>query len=147
MSNIVSNSRSSNEYPAAFASSRIVCTALRQRIEAEGWAYRWLERGNAERVRWLGLPYGDQAIAVRKVAFDAIGGFPDVPLLEDLLLMRRQRKQSWPVLLEGPVYVSPRRWQRHGILRQTLRNWGILAGYACGIPPAQLAAWYGRHDV
>ncbi|HUE69394.1 MAG TPA: TIGR04283 family arsenosugar biosynthesis glycosyltransferase [Pirellulaceae bacterium] len=130
----------------AFANPRVLSCALKQRIEAGGLAYRCLERGNAERVRWLGIPYGDQAIGVRREGFQQFGGFPDVPLLEDLLLMRQLRRQSWPVLLDGPVFVSPRRWQEHGVVRQTLRNWGILARFACGIPPARLADLYRRHD-
>jgi rSAM/selenodomain-associated transferase 2 len=130
----------------AFSHSRVLSSALQQRIEARGLAYRLLERGNAERVRWLGLPYGDQAICVRRSVFEELAGFPDVPLLEDLLMMRQLRRRSWPVLLPGPVFVSPRRWQRHGLVRQTLRNWGILARYACGISPDRLAELYRRHD-
>lgn len=118
------------------------CGALRQEIEAIGWAYRWLETGNAQRVRWLGLPYGDQGIFVRRQVFGEAGGFPEVPLLEDLLLMRRLNGRHWPALLPGPVYVSPRRWQRHGIAAQTLHNWGILARYCCGAPLETLAASY-----
>ncbi|MEX2176938.1 MAG: TIGR04283 family arsenosugar biosynthesis glycosyltransferase [Pirellulaceae bacterium] len=132
---------------AAFANPRVLSCAFQQRIEARGRAYRWLERANAQRVRWLGLPYGDQALGVRREVFEQLGGFPDVPLLEDLLLMRQLRQRSWPLLLPGPVFVSPRRWQQQGLIRQTLSNWGILTGYACGIPPAKLAAWYRRHDA
>lgn len=116
--------------------------ALRQEIEAVGWGYRWLETGNAQRVRWLGLPYGDQAIFVRRDVFTDVGGFPEVPLLEDLLLMRRLKRRNWPALLPGPVYVSPRRWQARGIVPQTLRNWGILARYCCGASLEDLAATY-----
>ena len=130
----------------AFANSRTVSCAFRQRIEAPGLAYRWLERGNAERVRWLGIAYGDQAICVRRSLFEELGGFPDVPLLEDLILMQLLRRRARPLLLDGPVYVSPRRWQRHGIAVQTLKNWGILARYVCGIPPDRLASLYRRHD-
>lgn len=130
----------------AFRRPGVLCGAFRQRIEAASLAYRWLELGNAERVRWLGMPYGDQAICVRREAFQELGGFPEAPLLEDLLLMCTLRRRSWPVLLPGPVYVSPRRWQRHGVVRQTLCNWGILLRYACGVHPDQLAELYRRHD-
>lgn len=127
---------------SAAARRGAACGALRQEIEALGWAYRWLETGNAQRVRWLGLPYGDQAIFVRRDVFAGIGRFPDVPLLEDLLLMRRLNRRHWPALLPGPVYVSPRRWQSRGIVPQTLRNWGILARYCCGASLEDLAASY-----
>jgi rSAM/selenodomain-associated transferase 2 len=132
---------------SALAASRRTHGALKQRIEADGWLYRCLELGNAERVRWCGLPYGDQAIFIRRAAFRAAGGWPAVPLMEDVLLMQRLRRQSWPLLLPGPVHVSPRRWQRHGIVRQTLRNLRLLAALSLGADPAQLASQYRQHDA
>ncbi|MCA9207031.1 MAG: TIGR04283 family arsenosugar biosynthesis glycosyltransferase [Planctomycetales bacterium] len=119
--------------------------AFRQRIEARGWLYRCLETGNAARIRFRGVPFGDQAIFVRREIFFAAGGFPEVALMEDLILMRHLRRQAWPVLLPGPLSVSPRRWQRHGIVRQTLRNWWLQAAYYCGVSPDRLAAHYPRH--
>ena len=131
---------------AVFAHPRTITCAFRQRIEADSIAYRWLECGNAQRVRWLGVAYGDQAICVRNCVFQELGGFPDVPLLEDLILMRSLRRRTWPLLLDGPVYVSPRRWQKHGIAGQTLRNWTILMQFAAGATLERLAASYRRHD-
>lgn len=131
----------------ALAGSDRTHGALRQRIDAEPWIYRWLERGNAERVRWCGVPYGDQAIFIRRAVFESAGGWPAVPLMEDVILMRKLRRQSWPLLLPGPVHVSPRRWQRHGVLRQTLRNWRLLAALSFGVSPARLAQQYARHDA
>jgi rSAM/selenodomain-associated transferase 2 len=129
------------------ADPQVTHGALRQRIEAPGFAFRCLERGNAARVRWLGLPYGDQAIFVRRDTFEQRGGFPEVPLLEDLILMQRLRQQAWPVLIAGPVLVGPRRWQSRGIVRQTLRNWRILLSYSCGTSPERLAAGYPPHSA
>ena len=120
--------------------------AFEQRIEASGLLYRWLERGNAARVRWSGLAYGDQAIFMRRETFDQLGGFPPVDLMEDLLLMRKFRKLTKPVLLPGPVHVHRRRWQRHGVVRQTLRNWSLRCGEAVGIAPDRLAKFYPSHD-
>jgi len=130
----------------ALRNAKVLHGAFRQRIEAPGIGYRLLERGNAARVRWLGLPYGDQAIFIRRGVFEDAGGFPEVPLMEDLILMQRLRRRAWPVLLPGPLLVSPRRWQRHGILRQTLRNWRLTTAYALGRTPEQLAQQYRRHD-
>ena len=62
-------------------------------------ADRLLERGNALRVRLFGLPYGDQAIFLRRTMFEKLGGFPEVPLMEDLILMRGFRRHSRPILL------------------------------------------------
>jgi hypothetical protein len=61
--------------------------------------------------------------------------------------MQQLRRRARPVLLEGPVLVNPRRWQEHGIVRQTFRNWWILTRYSLGVPPEQLAGRYRRHDV
>ncbi len=119
-----------------------LCGAFQQNIEAAPFIYRLLERGNAERVRWFGLPYGDQAIFVTRDLFKQVGGFSEEPFLEDVLLMQRLRRLSWPLLLPGPVYVSPRRWEQRGVLRQTVRNWATLAAFSLGASPRKLATWY-----
>lgn len=127
---------------AALADPRVVGGAFRQRIESDRWGYRLLEFGNAVRARWLGLPYGDQAIFLRRADFEACGRFPETPILEELPLMRRLRKRGRLVLLAGPLHVSARRWQRRGIVRQTLRNWRILCLAAWGVPAERLAGLY-----
>lgn len=132
---------------AALADSRVLGGAFRQRIEADGLLFRLLEFGNALRVRLFRLPYGDQGIFLRREVFDRLGGFPEVPLLEDVLLMQSFRRLGRPVLLSGPHYVSPRRWQARGIVRQTLRNWGILLAHTCGASPERLAHFYSRNDA
>lgn len=121
--------------------------AFRQRIDAEGFMYRLLERGNAKRVLWRGCPYGDQAIFMRRAFFDSLGRFPEVKLMEDLLLMRQARRTAWPRLLDGPLHINARRWKRHGVLRQTLRNWSLLTAYQIGCSPDSLASYYRRHDL
>lgn len=120
--------------------------AFRQRIAARGCVFRALEHGNAARVRLLGLPYGDQGIFVRRDLFWSLGGFPEVALLEDVLLAQRLRRIRRPALLTGPLHVSARRWQRQGVLRQTLRNWSILAAFAGGVSPDRLARFYAPHS-
>jgi rSAM/selenodomain-associated transferase 2 len=130
----------------ALSGQRAVWGAFRQSIEAPHWIYRWLETGNAQRAMWLGMPYGDQALFMRRQVYRDLGGFAQVPLMEDVLLSQRLRRRSWPVLLSGPVYVSPRRWQLAGVMRQTVRNWLLVAAFSCGVSPHRLAAWYRRHD-
>ena len=129
------------------ANASIKCGAYRQRIDAKGLAYRMLERGNAWRVRCCGLPYGDQAIFMHRELFESLGGFPEVKLMEDVLIMKKARQVAWPRLLDGPVYVDARRWQRHGVIRQTLRNWMLLAAHQVGCSPDSLANYYRRHDA
>jgi rSAM/selenodomain-associated transferase 2 len=129
-----------------FSDTAVQYGAFRQSIQAAGMRYRLLEWGNAWRVRRRGLPYGDQGIFVRRAAFFAAGCFPAVPLMEDLILMRDLRASSWPRLLDGPIQVDPRRWQRHGVLRQTLRNWWLVRSYDRGVSLDNLATYYRRHD-
>jgi rSAM/selenodomain-associated transferase 2 len=130
----------------ALQGTEVVCGAFLQSIQAAGRRYRLLESGNAWRARWLGLPYGDQGIFIRRHTFEQLGGFPDVPLMEDWLLMRRLRRVSRPVLLPGPIMVSARRWQRHGVARQTLRNWSLVAAATAGVSPHTLARFYAPHS-
>jgi len=129
----------------AMANASVKVGAMHQRIEADARIYRLIEWGNAWRAKWRGLPYGDQAIFIRRELFDQVGRFPQVALMEDLLLMRHLRRQSWPVLIEGPVHVGTRRWQKHGVLRQTLRNWCLFTASAFGVSPDRLAKYYARH--
>ncbi len=127
---------------AALQDERTVGGCFRQWIEGEGRLYRWLERGNAWRVNWLGMAYGDQGIFIRKGVFEELGRFADVTLMEDVLLMKRLRRRGRFVLLDERLSVSARRWQRHGIVRQTLRNWLLLTFALCGVSPNRLARFY-----
>lgn len=126
--------------------SEVLGGAFRQRIESPGALYRLLEWGNAARVRWRRIPFGDQAVFMRRQTFEQLGGFPEVKLMEDLLLMKACRRLARPALLPGPVYVDPRRWQRHGVLRQTLLNWSLQFAHAIGVDPDRLARFYPLHD-
>lgn len=122
--------------------------AFRQRIEHDRKIFRWLERGNAARVRWRNLPYGDQGIFLRRGIFESVGRFAEVRLMEDVLLMRELRRRRLPmVLLPGPLHVDARRWLKHGVIRQTLRNWSLLAGLSLGVSPNRLADFYAPNSV
>lgn len=126
----------------AMHDAAIACGAFRQQIDAPGRLYRWLERGNAHRVTRWGLPYGDQAIFARREWLDEVGGVRDLPLMEDVELMDRLRKRTKPVLLDGPLHVSARRWQQSGVVRRTAWNWAMLTAYRAGVSPERLARWY-----
>lgn len=115
-----------------------------QRIDAPEPIYRLIEQGNALRARTMRLFYGDQAIFIRRDVFHQVGGFPNVPLMEDVLLSRRLRRHRM-VLLPGPLHVSARRWKRHGVLRQTLRNWMLVGALTAGASPERLARFYPHH--
>ena len=113
-----------------------------QRIASPGWPYRLLERGNAARVRLWQVPYGDQGLFFRRDIFERLGGFPDIPIMEDVRLMRRFRRIARPLLLPGPLGVDARRWQQMGVLRQTVRNWLLLGAERIGVSPDRLATFY-----
>ena len=123
------------------------CAAFAQRIEDDATIYRWLEWGNRVRVRTFRLAYGDQAITLQRSLFIELGKFPPQPLMEDVCLSRRLYRSGHRVhLLPGPVSVSARRWQRHGVIRQTLRNWLLLAAYYANVSPSRLAYFYRAHQ-
>lgn len=125
---------------------QLVCGAFCQHIDSNRRIYRWLEWGNGLRVRWFGSAYGDQGIFVRRATYEDTGGFfPDVPLMEDVLLMRQLKRRHRVTLLPGPLHVSARRWQKYGPLRQTLRNWCLISAFRLGVSPSRLARFYKRH--
>jgi len=115
---------------------------FRQRIPRTGILYRIAEKGNEFRARLLNWAYGDQAIFVGAELFRSIGGFPDVVFLEDLLLMKKLKRRGPFVFMRSPLVVSPRRWERRGLVRQTLRNWAIVCAAHLGASPNWLARFY-----
>ena len=121
----------------------IVAGAFRFAIGATGWRFRVLEHCANWRAGWFGLPYGDQALFLPAARFQAMGGFRELALLEDLELVCRLRKIGRLALLATPALTSPRRWQRLGVVRTTLVNQLILLGFFCGLSPERLARWYG----
>lgn len=96
------------------------------------------------RSRWLQLPYGDQALFVSKRMFDAIGGFPEMAIMEDFVFIRKIKKEGKIIILPERVMTSARRWKNIGIMRTTLINQCIVCGHSLGVPPAILAGWYRR---
>lgn len=116
--------------------------AFQQRIDSRRRIYRMIEWGNDLRVRWRAVPFGDQGIFVRRSLFEDLGGFADIPLMEDVELSHRLRKIKAPVLLKGPLQISARRWEKKGVVRQTITNWMIQLSYARGVSVEQLARKY-----
>ena len=127
---------------AAMENPQTVGGCFRQVIDAAGWKFRLMERGNAARVRCLGWAYGDQGVFVRRSVFESLGGFPDLKLMEDLYFVKQLRRAGRFVALDAPILVSARRWQKAGLLRQTLRNWVLLTLAHLGVPPDRLARFY-----
>ena len=95
------------------------------------------------RSRLTGIAGGDQAIFVTREAFVAVGGFPDLPLMEDIAMSRRLKRLSRPFCIGAPIVTSGRRWEHHGVLRTILLMWRLRLAYYFGVEPARLAPLYG----
>ncbi len=96
------------------------------------------------RSRLTGIATGDQGIFVRREAFERIGGYPTIALMEDIALSRLLKRQSGPVCLRQRLTTSSRRWERDGILRTILLMWRLRLAYFFGADPDQLARIYYR---
>ena len=95
------------------------------------------------RSRWSGIATGDQAIFVRHDLFQRVGGFPDLPLMEDIAICRLLSRQGRPACLRERVTTSARRWERHGVWRTIFLMWRLRAAYFLGADPRELAIQYG----
>ena len=116
--------------------------AFRLAIDGPRLAYRLVEWGANLRSRWGGLPYGDQGLLVSRQDYDAAAGYPDIPVMEDVALVRALGRITRVRLLPAVVRVSARRWEQHGVLRRTLANWRLLWAYLLGAPSERLAERY-----
>ena len=103
---------------------------------------RWVARWASRRARWFRLPYGDQGIFCWRQVFTTIGGYPEVPIMEDLAFVRRLRGAGRLTFLETGLVTSARRWEANGVIKTTLVNWWVAFLYVLHIPPAQLRRIY-----
>jgi rSAM/selenodomain-associated transferase 2 len=94
------------------------------------------------RSRWSGIATGDQAMFVTRAVFDAVGGFPDQPLMEDIELSKRLRNLTRPACIDCCVTTSGRRWETRGVWRTIALMWRLRWAYWRGVSPHQLAQTY-----
>ena len=133
------------EIQGVLAQKGVVAGAFPLTIENAGWGLRWVAWWTNQRSRWLQLPYGDQALFLKRSQFEAIGHFPLFPIMEDFERVRRLRKQGKIGLAQSPVLTSDRRWRKLGLVRTTIINQLMILGYFAGISPQTLATWYRSH--
>jgi len=126
----------------ALADPAVVGGAFHLDIDAPGWGYRLITFGANLRTRLLKLPYGDQGIFIKKSLFAQLGGFAEIPLMEDIDLIRRMKKVGLVKILPQWVLTSSRRWDQEGLLYTTLRNWTLALLYGAGVSPDRLHRWY-----
>ena len=94
------------------------------------------------RSRATGVATGDQAIFVTREAFLSVGGFPELPLMEDIAISQRLKRLCRPYCIGAPVTTSGRRWEHHGVLRTVMLMWRLRLAYYFGAEPARLAMRY-----
>ncbi len=112
-------------------------------IKSDRPIFRLIEMAASLRSRFTGTPYGDQAIFIRKTYFHSIGNFKEIPLMEDVELMRRIKKTRDKIyIIPEKVKTSPRRWEKEGVIFCTLRNWVLITLYSLGIPAEKLLKFY-----
>lgn len=113
------------------------------RIEGRSNWLRVVARMMNLRSRLTGIATGDQAIFVARSAFRAVGGFPDIPLMEDIALSKALLRLNRPVCLAAHVTTAGRRWEAHGVWRTILFMWWLRLRYFFGADPYRLALEYG----
>lgn len=113
--------------------------SLKYRSDAR--AARWLESRAAWRGRWLALPYGDQGLLISQARYDAIGGFEDVPLMEDVLMIRAIGRRQF-VTLSAEARTSAEKYERDGWRKRGWHNAWLLTQFLLGVSPESLARKY-----
>jgi rSAM/selenodomain-associated transferase 2/rSAM/selenodomain-associated transferase 1 len=118
--------------------------AFRFRVDGNLRGKSFVEWGANLRSRWLQMPYGDQGLFLRRSLFEQLGGFADLPVMEDYEFVRRLRRGGRILTVSLAAVTSGRRWLRFGILRTTLINAFMILGYHFGVHPERLARFYRR---
>lgn len=138
--------------PCGFAKPLLDCLseattiagAFRLKIQDGGLLLEFICFWANLRSRFLQLPYGDQAIFIRRDDFLRLGGFPETPIMEDFIFIKRARKEGRITTLHLSVTTSARRWQRLGIIRTTLINQLVILGFYARVPLLKLTSLYRR---
>lgn len=121
----------------------VAASAFDLKINAKGFVFRIIELTASLRSRLTGMPYGDQALCVKREWYERIGGFMPYPVMEDVDLVQRLRNNGGRILIfSSKVRTSARRWQKEGALVCTLRNWMILGLFYLGVSPVLLKRYY-----
>ncbi len=112
-------------------------------IKSDKFIFKVIGTLSSLRSRLNRIPFGDQAIFIRKEYFNQIGGYKEIPLMEDVELLRRIKKSGNKIwIFYDRVMTSPRRWEKEGVIYCTLRNWSLQTLYFLGISPHKLVIFY-----
>jgi hypothetical protein len=133
-----------DNYPAAIRQTLsqpdVAAGAFRFKLDETSWALRRLEDLVALRCQYLQLPYGDQGIFLRRETLSKVGGFPELPLMEDYELIQRLRLVGRIAIADAEAVTSARRWKKLGVLRATLSNVASVVSYRLGTRAETIAA-------
>lgn len=125
---------------------RTVAGAFELGITGSMLGLRWVEWGVKWRSHYFKMPYGDQAIFLNASTFWEVGGFPQIPIMEDFELVRQLQQRGRIAIAPVNVMTSGRRWQKFGVLQTMLINQILIIAYLLGVSPTTLANWY-RLDI
>lgn len=120
------------------------CVGGRFDVELDGrrWILRLVARMISLRSRWTKVATGDQAIFVRRGVFEDMGGFPEIPLMEDVAFSRALKRKGKVACLRSRVVTSARRWEREGVWRTILRMWLLKLLFLARVSPSRLKRFY-----
>jgi rSAM/selenodomain-associated transferase 2 len=127
---------------AAFQNDRIVAGAFNLHIDSQIFSLRIIEWLVRVRSHLCSLPYGDQAIFIKRDLFMKIGGFANLPIMEDFELIQRLQSFGKIAIVSESVVTSARRWQKLGVWRTTAINQIVIIGYYLGVSPLKLRNLY-----
>lgn len=112
------------------------------RLSGHHRLFRIIEKAMNLRSRITSVATGDQVLFFRRDFYTQLGGFPEIPLMEDIAMSKKARLSTSPCCIREPVITSSRRWEQKGILRTILLMWSLRFAYWIGIRPETLHRWY-----
>lgn len=112
-------------------------------INAPGFPYRAIEWMVYWRSRLTRIPYGDQALFIKQSIFHALGGYREIPIMEDIDLMQRVKRSGGRIEIIGrKTWTSARRWEKEGVIACTVRNSLLSSAFYLGVSPDKLTRYY-----
>ena len=124
------------------SSASVEAAHFRFRLDRDGLWWSLIERGQRIRERLTGLTYGDQGLLISRTRYERVGGFPEIPVMEDVEVVRRLRRDGGLDRIGAPLITSARRYESEGPVRACLRNLGLILLYSLSVRPDRLARWY-----
>ncbi|WP_243391577.1 TIGR04283 family arsenosugar biosynthesis glycosyltransferase [Pseudohalioglobus lutimaris] len=127
---------------AAYLERKPLWGFCRVQLSGDSWAFRVISNCINWRSRLTRVSTGDQMQFVSRKCLRCFGGFDEIPLMEDVALSKRLRRELSPLIIAEPVLTSSRRWQEKGVVKTVLQMWALRLGFALGVSPARLRRIY-----